>query len=260
MSSRFQQGVAVVTGGASGIGRACAELLAEQGARVAIVDRDAEGANEVACTLGSHAFAIDLSAAGALDALAERIEQEVGPVAMLLNAAGILQGAAVPPQDMSMEVYDRLFAVNMRGTYASCVAFGTRMVARRAGAILNVGSISGIRSTPLHAYGPMKAAVVSITKNLAGEWGPSGVRVNCLSPGPVLTPPMQAAIDRGERDRVRMEACAATGRLVMPREVALVAAFLLSDDASAITGVNLPVDHGWLVANSWAFFGGLRGR
>ncbi len=115
-----------------------------------------------------------------------------------------------------------------------------------------------MRSTPLHAYGPLKAAVIRLTENLAAEWGRSGVRVNCLSPGSVLTPAMQQAIDTGQRDRTRIEQSAATGRIVLPEEVAKVAAFLLSDDASAITGVNLPVDHGWLVANSWASFGGLR--
>ena len=125
-------------------------------------------------------------------------------------------------------------------------------------AILNIASIAGMRSTPLHAYGPMKAAVIRLTENLATEWGRSGVRVNCISPGPVLTPALRLAIDQGQRDRRKMEHNMASGELVLPRDVALAAAFLLSDDARAITGVNLPVDHGWLVANSWASFGGVR--
>lgn len=104
----------------------------------------------------------------------------------------------------------------------------------------------------------MKAAVIGLTENLAVEWGRCGVRVNCLSPGPVLTPALQDAIDKGQRDRVRMEDSTASGALVMPREVVLAAVFLLSDDACAITGVNLAVDHGWLVAHSWASFGGVR--
>jgi NAD(P)-dependent dehydrogenase (short-subunit alcohol dehydrogenase family) len=132
------------------------------------------------------------------------------------------------------------------------------MAQNRRGSILNLASIAGMRSTPLHAYGPMKAAVIRLTENLATEWGRSGVRVNCLSPGPVLTPALQQAIDQGQRDKARMEASAASGRIVAPLDVARAAAFLLSDDASAITGVNLPVDHGWLVANSWASFGGVR--
>ncbi len=182
----------------------------------------------------------------------------MGPVSMLINAAGIIQGDLLAPQELSYEQCERLFRINLLGTQAACAAFGSRMARRGAGSILNIGSIAGMRSTPLHAYGPLKAAVIRLTENLAAEWGRSGVRVNCLSPGSVLTPAMQQAIDTGQRDRTRIEQSAATGRIVLPEEVAKVAAFLLSDDASAITGVNLPVDHGWLVANSWASFGGLR--
>ena len=257
-SRPFEGRIAVVTGGASGIGRSCAEVLAERGARVVVADIDATRAEAVAESVGGTAFLIDVGLSAGLEALAERIEREVGPADMLVNAAGIIQGEAVRPEELPIETYDRVFDVNLRGTYASCVAFGRRMAIRRSGAILNIASISGMRSTPLHAYGPMKAAVIQLTANLAAEWGRSGVRVNCLSPGPVLTPAMQDAIDKGLRDLARMEASVASGRMVMPREVALAAAFLLSDDASAITGVNLAVDHGWLVASSWTSFGGLR--
>ena len=256
--SRFKGRIAVVTGGASGIGRSCAEILAEQGARVVIADLDLANATTVAAGIAGRAYAIDVACAPELESLAALIERDVGPVDMLINAAGIIQGAALSPDELPLEVYDRVFGVNLRGTYAACAAFGQRMAVRRRGAILNIASIAGMRSTPLHAYGPMKAAVIQLTENLATEWGRSGVRVNCLSPGPVLTPALQDAIDKGQRDRARMEHSSASGRLVMPREVASAAAFLLSDDASAITGVNLPVDHGWLVASSWSSFGGVR--
>lgn len=255
---RFRDRVAVVTGGASGIGRSCAEVLAAQGATVAVADRDLANAQAVAQALGGRAYAIDVGVPQDLEALAARVEAELGPVTLLVNAAGIIQGPSVRPEELAFDTYDRVYGVNLRGTHAACVAFGRRMAARRRGAILNLASIAGMRSTPLHAYGPMKAAVIGLTENLAAEWGRCGVRVNCLSPGPVLTPALQDAIDKGLRDRARMEDSAASGRMVMPYEVALAAAFLLSDEASAITGVNLPVDHGWLVANSWASFGGLR--
>ncbi len=259
-AGRFAGRLAVVTGGASGIGRACAELLLAQGATVAIADLDPGGTSAVAGEIGCHGYAIDVASASAIESLAQQIELERGPVGMLVNSAGIIQGDTVAPQDISMDTYDRVFQVNLRGTYAACVAFGRRMAARQRGVILNIASIAGMRSTPLHAYGPMKAAVIQLTENLAAEWGPSGVRVNCLSPGPVLTPALQDAIDKGQRDRTRIQNSMATGQLVLPREIAQAAGFLLSDEASAITGVNLPVDNGWLVASSWVPFGGLRAR
>ena len=258
MSQPLAGRIALVTGGASGIGEACALLLAEQGARLVVADLNLERASDVAAASGGRAYRVDVGVAAQLDELARQVESEVGPVDMLVNAAGIIQGAAVAPDELPLDTVDRVFGINLRGTYAACVAFGTRMAARRRGAILNIASIAGMRSTPLHAYGPMKAAVIRLTENLATEWGRSGVRVNCISPGPVLTPALQLAIDQGQRDRRTMEHNMASGELVLPRDVALAAVFLLSDDARAITGVNLPVDHGWLVANSWASFGGVR--
>ena len=257
-NGRFHGQIAVVTGGGSGIGKACAEQLAREGATVVIADQNEDGAQSVASAISGRAYTVDVSDPDAVELFAQRVEADVGPVSLLVNSAGILQGAAVPPEEISMEIYDRVFAVNMRGTFASCVAFGRRMALRQKGSILNIASISGIRSTPLHAYGPMKAAVIQLTENLATEWGRSGVRVNCLSPGAVLSPAMQLAIDKGQRNLELLKETAAAGQVVMPAQVALAAAFLLSDDASAITGVNLPVDHGWLVANSWAMFGGVR--
>lgn len=249
---------AVVTGGASGIGLACARLLAERGATVAVLDVQAKGAREVARTLGGRAYTVDVGDVEQVAAVATRVTAELGEVSLLVNAAGIIQGAALPPGQIDWAVYNRLFEVNLRGTHAVCAAFGSRMAARRRGAIVNLASISALRSTPLHAYGPMKAALVGLTENLAAEWGRSGVRVNCLSPGPVLTPALEAAFERGQRDRQTMADSSATGHIATPDEVAQAAVFLLSDEASAITGVNLPVDHGWLVATSWATFGGLR--
>ena len=247
-----------VTGGASGIGRACCELLAERGARVLVLDRDAAGARAAARALGAEDHVLDVADGGAVEALAAALWQRHGAIDGLINSAGIIQGDAAPPERLALATFDRVFEVNLRGTHAACVAFGARMARRGQGAIVNLASIAGVASTPLHAYGPMKAAIIGLTRNLAAEWGPSGVRVNCLSPGPVLTPALQAAIDSGQRDPAKMRAAAATGNIVTPREVALAAAFLLSAEASAITGVNLPVDHGWLVANSWTSFGGLR--
>jgi NAD(P)-dependent dehydrogenase (short-subunit alcohol dehydrogenase family) len=157
-----------------------------------------------------------------------------------------------------MQDYDRVTHIDQRGTYLACVVFGLPMVAARRGAIVNIASVAGMRSMPMHAYAPAKAAVISLTQCLAAEWGPAGVRVNAVSPGFTRTPGLQAAIDRGERDPANLIAMSAMGRMVEGEEIARAVTFLVSDDASAITGINLPVDCGWLVTPSWSTYGGLR--
>ena len=256
--SRDESGrTAVVTGGASGIGYACAQRLVEGGARVAIVDLDGARAAEAARKLGARAYAVDIAQVDDVVQLATLIEADLGPLHWLVNAAGILQPEKPAPQDLDLALLDRMYAVNYRGTYGCCVAFGRGMLARREGAIVNIASISAMRSTPLHAYGPLKAAVLQLGENLAAAWGRSGIRVNTLSPGSVLTPALQVAVDRGERDPVAMREGTATGHIVTAANVAAAAAFLLSDAAAGITGVNLPVDAGWLAASPWTSFGGL---
>ena len=249
-------GVAVVTGGASGIGAACGRELAARGAKVVLLDRD-ERVHAVAREVNGRAFIADVSDDEALERCAESIETEVGPVEILVNSAGIIQ-QPLPPDQLSMKVWDEVVSVDQRGTYLSSVVFGKRMVTRGHGAIVNIASIVGSRSAPLHAYAPAKAAVISITECLAAEWGPAGVRVNAVSPGYTRTPALQAAIDKGERDVPRLEQNAALGRMVEPVDVARAVAFLAGSDATAITGANLPVDCGWLVTGSWHAYGGLR--
>jgi NAD(P)-dependent dehydrogenase (short-subunit alcohol dehydrogenase family) len=207
--------------------------------------------------IGGTAYRADVAVDADLEECAARVESEVGPVDILVNSAGIIQ-VPVRPEEMSMAIWDDVVRIDQRGTYLGCVVFGKRMVRRRRGAIVNIASIAGMRSMPLHAYAPAKAAVISITECLAAEWGPAQVRVNSVSPGYTRTPALQAAIDRGERDASALERNAALGRLVEPDEIARVVAFLASPAASAITGANVPVDCGWLVAPSWHTYGGLR--
>lgn len=257
-TTSYDKKVAVVTGAASGIGRATAELLAERGARVILTDIDIEAASAVADAIGGIAREADVSDGAAMRALAEDIEANVGPVEMVVANAGIIQSNPAPPEEIGIETWDAIMAVDVRGAFHSCVEFAKFMAGRGRGAIVNVASVAGMRSAPLHAYGPAKAAVIHMTKTLAAEWGRSGVRVNAVSPGYVLTPVLADAIARGLRDPAVMEENSALGRMVMPQEIARAIAFLLSDDASAITGINLPVENGWLVAGSWHTYGGLR--
>lgn len=247
-----------VTGGASGIGRAACEVLAAKGWKVVVLDVNAEGAHQVAARIGGIAYALDVGDEKAVEAVAARVEKEVGPVFGLVNSAGIL-ASPVPPEELSMAEWDRVVHINQRGTYVTSLAFGLRMKARHAGAIVNVASITAWRSVPLHSYAPTKAAIVSITRNLAAEWGPSGVRVNSVSPGFTRSPALQAKLDSGERDASALERATALRRLMEPEESAYAMAFLLSDEAAGITGIDIPVDGGWLVAQSWASYPRVRG-
>lgn len=249
--------VCVVTGGASGIGEACVREFAKAGDLVVVVDRDLAKAEAVAASVKGRAYVADVGDELGVDACAGVIERECGPVEVLVNCAGILQ---VPerPHALSMRIWDDVVRVDQRGTYVACLAFARAMLPRRRGSIVNIASIAGMRSMPLHAYGPAKAAVIAITECLAAEWGPAGIRINAVSPGYTLTPALKGAIDKGERDTAALTANAALRRLVAPEEIARVVAFLASDAASAMTGANVPVDCGWLAGTSWSTYGGLR--
>lgn len=262
MARRLEGKVAAITGGASGIGEACVRRLASDGARVAVIDIKASDAERVANTVkqqggDAHAAALDVRDAAAIESVTAMVEDTLGPIDVLVTSAGIIQ---VPetPEEMSLRDWDNIVAVDQRGLYVSCLAAGRRMATRGRGAIVNIASVAGMRSMPLHAYAPAKAAVISITESLAAEWGRSGVRVNAVAPGYTLTPALKAAIDEGRRDPTALAENAAMGRLVDPSEIANAVSFLASDEASAITGVTLPVDAGWLVGISWNTYGGLR--
>jgi len=257
MTNGRVKGVAVVTGGASGIGAACCRQLAASGAIVVVLDRDEAQAKAMAIEVKGHAWVADVGNETAIEACAEAIERAAGPVDVLVNSAGVIQ-VPLPPEKLSMPSWDDVVRIDQRGTYVASVAFGQRMAKRGRGSIINIASIAGMRSMPLHAYAPAKAAVIAITECLAAEWGRSGVRVNAISPGYTRTPALQAAIDKGERDVSALTENSALGRMVEPEDIARAVVFLASDDASAITGVNLPVDCGWLVAPSWHTYGGVR--
>lgn len=251
--------VAVVTGGASGIGAACARLLAARGAHIVVADMNEAGAMAIAHELGGTGYAIDVRDAEAVDALAEKSEREVGPADILVTSAGIVQ-APLPPEDLPLEVYDNVVAVNLRGTYLTAKAYGAFMVERRRGVIVTISSITAERSVPLHAYAPTKAAVTNLTAGLAAEWGSAGIRVNTVEPGFTRTPALQDQIDKGNRNPALLAANSTLGRMVEPEEIAKAVAFLVSDEASAITGIALPVDAGFFCAGSWHPYGGVRPR
>ncbi|MEO5701181.1 MAG: SDR family oxidoreductase [Casimicrobiaceae bacterium] len=247
--------IAVVIGGGNGIGEATCELMHERGWHVIVADRDSSAAARVGSRLGRPAIVTDVSVPAAVEQAAADIESTWGPVTALVVAAAIYQDV-LPPEKLPMEVWDRTVQVNLTGTYLANRAFGTRMAARRAGSIVNIASIAAIASMPVHAYGTSKAGVVALTRNLAGEWGRFGVRVNVVSPGSTLVPRVEARLRSG-RYAADPGTFTALGRMVRPIEVAEAIDFLASSRASAITGVNLVVDAGWDVACTWAQHGGV---
>ncbi|MFM7802384.1 MAG: SDR family NAD(P)-dependent oxidoreductase, partial [Limnohabitans sp.] len=205
--------ITLITGGASGIGAACVKHLIQIGHAVVVMDLPSSAKN---CDPLAKGFvACDVTNESALKSSLAHIEKTYGPVSHLVNSAGILQHRLTPDQ-LTMREWEQVLDVDFRGTYLCCSIFGQAMVKRKHGAIVNLASIAGMRSNPLHAYAPAKAAVISMTAGLAAEWGRTGVRVNAVSPGYTRTEALQAAIDRGDRDPRDLMSQAAMGRLVEP--------------------------------------------
>ena len=157
-------------------------------------------------------------------------------------------------------MWDAIVRVNLTGTFRTLTAFGKGMVERQAGAIVTIGSITAFNSSPLQAYGPTKAGIINMSRNFAVAWGRHNVRVNCVCPGPTRTPAVEASYARGERSPELMVRQTALGRLVRPEEVANAISFLISDEASAITGIELSVDSGTLATQLWSLYGGVPGQ
>ncbi len=248
--------IVVITGGGGGIGAACARAMARQGWHVVVCDIDKGRAEAVAREVGGTGRALDIADAPAVETLAASVEAEIGPCAGLIACAAHLENPH-QPEEQSLEEWRRIVDVNVSGSFHTCRAFGGRMADRGRGAIVTIASITALGSSPLVAYGPSKAALVTMTRNLAVAWGRRQVRVNCVAPGPTLTPAVLASHGRGERDPAVMERATALGRLVQPDEVAAAVTFLMSDQASAITGVVLPVDAGVSVTGIWNLYGGV---
>lgn len=249
--------IVVITGGASGIGAACAEVLAARGAKVAVLDVNMDQARAVADRVGGAAFHLDVTQEQSVTDAIAAVERDMGAISGGITSAGIVQTPGTPA-DMSMDVFDHIHAINFRGTFLSLRELARYMIPRRTGSLVAISSITARRSTPLHAYGPGKAAVTNLVAGLSGEWGRAGIRINAIEPGYTRTPALQAQIDLGHRDVAVMNENSTLGRMVEPSEIGTVAAFLLSDDASAVTGVSMAVDAGFYQAGSWGPYGGVR--
>jgi NAD(P)-dependent dehydrogenase (short-subunit alcohol dehydrogenase family) len=236
--------VVIVTGGASGIGRATARRLAGEGARVAIVDVDAEAARVAAGELGAVAVSGDVSDEADVERYFGEVAARFGRIDALHNNAGI-EGPLAPLVDFELSEFQRLVRINLQGVFLNLREM--LRTARRqssAAAIVNTASGTGVHGVPqLGAYGSTKAAILGLTRAAAVENAGAGIRVNAIVPGPVETPLFGRFPDEfrsGVQDFIPQ------GRLGTAEEVAALAAFLLSDEAPFMTGGAYPIDGGEL--------------
>lgn len=241
----------LVTGAATGIGAACAELFVERGSRVILADLPTSVVAETADRLGARWVHLDVTDESAVAAAIAGLEAEGLTPDGLLHAAGRTH-RMVGPEQISAADFSAIIDVDLLGTFLVDKHVGAAMVRAGRGSIVNIASMAYTAYVRLHAYGPAKAGVVALTGQLAREWGRSGVRVNAIAPGYTLTAALQDMIDSGQRDPKWILRLTALGRMTRPREIATSAWFLLGDESSAITGHTVHVDSGQEVAGHWA--------
>jgi len=252
--------LAVITGGSNGIGAATARLFASRGHRVAILDVNRERGEKLVQALsaggaGARYYDCDVADAKAVDAVAARVEKDLGPAQILVTSAGLIPNTE-SIMDMDLEAHERMWRVNYNGTIHACRSFGRQMIAHKRGAIVTLGSINSLLPLPLPAYNPGKLAIARLTQLLAVELGRHGIRVNSVGPTYVMTETLQARVDAGLRDLKKIMQVHALDTLPGPEDIALAIAFLCSAEARTITGVLLPVDSGWHAGVSYKSYAG----
>lgn len=237
---------ALITGGGSGIGEGIARAMAEHGARVIVADKNVEAAMEVAESIGDPAFGLglDVSDRSGCDEAAATIERTWGPISILVNNAGIIRRGKLESETARAD-WDATMEVNLNGPYNMVTAFLDQLKATK-GSIINIGSIQSFVALPNSAaYTTSKGGVRALTKALAIELSPQGVRVNAIGPGLIATP-LNADARQNPDYMANFAQRIPLGRLGEPADIAGPAVFLASDLARYVTGVTLPVDGGFL--------------
>jgi 3-oxoacyl-[acyl-carrier protein] reductase len=244
---RLDGKVAIVTGGARGIGEGIGKLMLEEGAEVFLVDVNKEGVEATASASGekAHGVADDISDPGAVERFMSEIESTAGKIDVLVNCAGI--GTQSAFLDTPFELWNRAMSINLTGTFL-CSQYAARVMAKKgSGTIVNIASISGSRAgTGRTVYGTTKAGIIHLTKQMAIELAANGVRVNAVSPGPVDTELARQAHTPSQRERYHRQIPMA--RYGSIEEIASAVLFLACDESSYITGHNLIVDGGFTIA------------
>lgn len=246
---RLKGKAAIVTGGAQGIGRAIGLAFAREGADVLVADILSDKAQQVSREIKdlgrkSLSFNVDVTKKSQVEEMVKAALDAFGKIDVLVNAAGIFIRSAI--EELAEEDWDRVIAVNLKGTFLCSQTIGKELIKQGGGNIVNIASIAG--HTPqiyLGPYSPSKAAVLSLTKLMAVEWANHKVRVNALSPGPTSTPLIESiyhtdALRKGREKSIPMN------RFASPDEVANAALFLASDDAGFVTGHSIVIDGGSL--------------
>ena len=249
---RLKGKTALVTGAGHGIGKATALLFAKEGADIAVNDIDLSAGEETADAvkkIGCRSIAIkaDVSEPNDVDIMVDKVIKELGGIHIVVNNAGV-PPPPVPMIDIqSMEAWDKISAVIVRGTFLCSQRAARWMRYHNGGAIVSISSIAGVTGLPeINSYGPSKAGVINLTKALAIEWAQYNIRVNCIVPSWVRTTILDKALEEGKISMDAINKRTPMGRPADPEEIAKAALFLASDEASYITGAALPVDGGWL--------------
>ena len=245
---RLQDKVAIVTGAASGFGAEIARQYVAEGAKVAVADINAKGAEDVAAALGKNAFAVrcDVTLRADIDALVQGTVARFGKLDIVVNNAGWTHKNQ-PLLDVDEATFDRVYAINVKSIFHMVHAVVPLMRKQKSGVILNVGSTAGIRPRPgLTWYNSSKGAVNLMSKSLAVELGPDNIRVNAICPVMGATGLLESFMGMPDtpENRKKFIATIPLGRLSEPRDIARAAVYLASDDAEFITGVEFPVDGG----------------